>query len=403
MKNLVIYLLIGFGFWSCNQGKSTSFTINGQIEDVKDSTKLFLTYFTLNNGNWNERTDTAYVKNNKFYFKGNINDLTAAYLVFNHIGVTIYLEPVPMKLVIDKNDLYAYKLSGTNVEKESIELRNKVSANMKIHDQIQYNVNEIFNQIYLHNNDSILVDSLMKRVDQLRAENTIIAKQIDSIQMDFIKKHNTYRIVPHLLFLLARDNEIVSIDAVAAIYNDLPEQSKTTLLGKLALEQIKQSERALNRKDLLAGDIAPDFTRVSMQGDTIRLSDYRGKSCILLDFWASWCGPCIEGIPDIKNIYSEHNKDLKIIGISLDSNKKDWLKAVEKHQIEMWQQILSTYVLDNDYFGNEMDLTEMYNIKIIPTYIFIDKQGKFINIWHSIGKEEFSEIDKILRSNSSNI
>jgi len=372
-----------------------SFTINGQIEDVEDSTKLFLTYFTFNNGNWNERTDTTYVKNNKFYFKGSINDLTAAYLVLNHIGVTIYLEPVTMKLVIDKNDLYAYKLSGTNAEKESVELGRIVSANMKIHDQIADSINKIYNQIYLHNDDSTLVDSLMKIADQLRAEYTISAKKIDSIRLDFIEKHNTYQIVPHLVFLLARDNDIIHIDTVAAIYNNLPEQSKTTLLGKLALEQIKQAERSLNRKDLLAGDIAPDFTRVSMQGDTIRLSDYRGKSCILLDFWASWCGPCIKGMPDIKNINNEHNKKLKIIGISLDQSREKWLKAINEHQIGLWAQILSAY--DNNYFGNERDLTEMYNIEIIPTYFFIDKQGKVIDIWHSIDKEELNEIDKILK------
>ena len=171
-----------------------------------------------------------------------------------------------------------------------------------------------------------------------------------------------------------------------------------TLLGKLALEQIKQAKRDLNKKDILAGDIAPDFTRVSMQGDTIRLTDYRGKSCVLLDFWASWCGPCIKGIPDIKNIYNKYNENLKIIGISLDQNKADWQKAVIEHQIETGPQILSNRILDS-YFRNEMDLSEMYSIKIIPTYFFIDKQGKVIDVWHSIGKEELGEIDKILKTN----
>jgi len=395
MRNFVIFLFISFGLWSCDHEKSTSFTINGQIEDVKDSTEIFLSYFTSSNGIWKYLTDTAYVKNKKFCFKGSINDLTAGYVSFNHILVPIYLEPVPIQLVVDKNDLYAYKLSGTNVEKESIELRNKLSANMKISDQIQYRAQEIFDQINLHNDNSTLVDSLTKIFNQFRAEKMINAKQIDSIQMDFIKKHNTYQITPHLVYLLAW-NEVVNIDTVAAIYNDLPEQSKTTLLGKLALEQIKQEKRALNKKDMLAGDIAPDFTRVSMQGDTIRLTDYRGKSYVLLDFWASWCSPCIKGIPDIKNIYNEHNKNLTIIGISLDQNKEKWLNAINKQQIGIWQQILSNCVLDDSYFVNEMNLSEIYNIKIIPTYIFIDKQGKVIAIWHYIGKEQQIEIGKIL-------
>lgn len=302
-----------------------------------------------------------------------------------------------MKLVIDKDNPDAYKLSGTSVEKEHSELRNILSANMKISYQISDSANEIFKQIDLHNDDPIWVDRLMKKVDQFRAENINNAKQIDSIQMDFIKKHNTYQIVPHLVYLLARDNDIISIDTVAAIYNGLPEQSKTTLLGKLALEQIKQAERALNKKNIFVGDIAPDFIRVSMQGDTIRLTDYRGKSCILLDFWASWCGPCIKSIPDIKNIHKKYKGNLKIIGISLDKDIKVWQKMVKDHQIGMWSQILSSYNPDNNYFGNEKDLSEIYHVNFIPSYFLIDKQGKVIYIGHSIGKEEFSEIDKILK------
>jgi len=398
MRNLVIFFCVSFGLWSCNHGKSTSFSIEGQIEDVKDSTKISLYYLIQNNGKWKEISNIAYLKNNKFYFKGNINDLSAAYLVFNDIGVPIYLEPVTINLVIDKKDLYAYKLSGTSVEKESTELRNQLSANMKIRDQLSYSVNEIFNQIDLHNDDQILVDSLMKKVDQLRAENIINAKQIVSIQMNFIKKHITYQIVPHLLFLLARNNDIINIDTVVAIYNSLPEHSKTTLLGKLALEQIKQTERALNKKDVLVGDTAPDFSRISMQGEAISLSDFIGKNYILLDFWASWCGPCIKGIPDIKNIYNRYNKDLKIIGISLDNNKEDWIKAINKLQIGMWSQILGSYDLENNYFANELDLPEMYNIKYIPFYILIDKQGKIAAKWEHIGEEQLNEIDKLLNN-----
>jgi len=397
MKNFVIFLFISFGLYSCNHGKSTSFTIEGQIEDVKDSTEIFLTYFTLNNGIWKEITDTTYLKNNKFYFKGRINDLIAAYLGFNGTGAPIYLEPVAIKLVIDKNNPYAYKLSGTNVEKENIELRHKLSANMKIRYQLIYSADEIFHQINLHNDDSILVDSLMKKIDQIRAENFINAKQTDSIQLNFINEHITYRIIPSLLYELAREYETTDIDTVAAIYNGLPEHFKSTLLGKLAFEQIKESERIVKGKDISIGDTAPDFSRVSMQGDTLSLADFRGKSCILLDFWASWCGPCIEGIPDIKNVYDKYNKNLKIIGISLDYNKADWHKAVTKHQIGMWPQISNDYTSDNNYFGNEMDLSKIYHVNIIPTYFLIDKEGKVIAKWNEIGKEELSKIDKILK------
>ena len=178
MRNFVLFLFIGFGLGSCNHEKSTSFTINGQVEGVKDSTEIFLSYFTLTDGVCKEITDTTYLKNSRFYFKGSINDLTAASLDFNGVWVSVYIEPVPIQLVIDKNDLYAYKLSGTSVEKESIELRNKLSDNWKIGDQISNSADEIFKQINLHESEPDLVDSLMKKIDQIRAKKFINLKQI---------------------------------------------------------------------------------------------------------------------------------------------------------------------------------------------------------------------------------
>jgi len=393
MRNIVIYLFIGLGLWSCNKTKSTSFTIEGLIEgDFKDSTEISISYLTQNNGIWEEVEHTSYSKNNKFHFEGNINELTAACLFYDDVEIPIYLEPVVMKLVIDKNNPYAYKLSGTSVEKESIELRNILSVDMNTRYQIANSVQEIFNEISLYDNYPKLADSLMQKVYQYKAELMISAERIVSLQLDFINKHNSSQIVPHLLYLLARDNELVSIDTVAAIYNGLPEHTKATLLGRLAADYIK----LVNRRDISIGDMAPDFSRESIQGDIISLSDFIGRSYILLDFWASWCAPCIKGIPDIKNIHDKYNKNLKIIAISSDSNREDWLNAINKYQLGMWTQILSVEALNNSYFRQETDLAVIYGANAIPLYILIDEQGKIIAKWNHIGEEQLIEIDEIL-------
>jgi len=400
MRNVVIYLFFGLGLWSCNKTKSTSFSIDGRIEGhIMDSTEISVSFLTLKNEILEEVLYTTYSKNNKFHLEGNINELSAADLFFDDVEIPVYLEPVAIKIVIDKNNPYAYKLSGTSVEKENIELRNILFDDMntfyRIRNNAQNKVQEIFNEIELHSDNHNLADSLMQKAYYYKSELTVIAEKIDSIQLDFIKKHNTYQITPHLLYKLLR-NDFISKDTIVAIYNDLLEQSKVTLLGRLALEQIKQKELLKNRKDISIGDLAPDFSRESMMGDTISLSNFIGKSYILLDFWASWCGPCIKGIPDIKNIHKKYNENLIIIGISLDSDREDWLKAVNEHQIGMWPHILSDSVLDNSYFIHENSIMRKYNIGPIPSYILIDKQGKIIAYWHNIGEEQLIEIDKIL-------
>ena len=396
MKNL-LYLFLIISTIAYSRTPSDSFKLEGSVEGLKDSGNIMLYYFILKSNVFQQIADTTKIINEKFMFEGNIDELTSAVLIFDNIEIPLYLEPTAMKLSIDKNNPYAYKLSGVSIEKENIELRNTLTTNMKIINQLNDSAIKIFKQIDLHANEPTLVDSLMQKAYQYKAEKIGITKIIDSLQLNFIKNHNTYQIAPHLLFILARDNDFVNIDTVAAIYNELPERSKTTWLGKLALEQIKQTGRVVKGKEISVGDIAPNFSMESMQEATIELSDFREKSYVLLDFWASWCGPCIKGIPDIKNIYDKYPKNLKIIGISLDSEKENWLKAIDEHQIGMWPQILSDTVVNNSYFRNETDLCGIYNIKGIPTYIFIDKQGKVIDVWHSIGKEELSEIDKTLK------
>ena len=179
----------------------------------------------------------------------------------------------------------------------------------------------------------------------------------------------------------------------------MPKQTKTTLMGRLASAQIQETELSLNKKNILVGDIAPDFSKKSIHGEIIRLSDFRNKNYVLLDFWASWCGPCLKAIPQLKKIQNDYsNKGLKIIGISSDGDEQDWCNTVEKYQLESWVHI-SSYIDPNDYFCNANDLSIIYDIKSITVYILIDKHGKVCARWQHIGNAELDFIDKFLVNN----
>jgi len=107
-----------------------------------------------------------------------------------------------------------------------------------------------------------------------------------------------------------------------------------------------------------------------VNGDTLRLSSLKGK-VILLDFWASWCGPCRSSNRQLVKLYSRYkNKGFEILGISLDENKKDWIKAINKDKIT-WLQI-------NDAGGWDAKTAIDWNVFQIPTSFLVDKNGKIV-------------------------
>lgn len=119
----------------------------------------------------------------------------------------------------------------------------------------------------------------------------------------------------------------------------------------------------------LDGDKAPDFALKSIDGKTIKLSDYKGK-VVIIDFWATWCPPCRKGIPDLISIQNDHKKNVVIIGISLDAEKtiKDVPGFVKNYGIN--------YPI---VYGDEKVVAAYGGIQSIPTAFVIDRKGNVVD------------------------
>lgn len=130
---------------------------------------------------------------------------------------------------------------------------------------------------------------------------------------------------------------------------------------------IKQMEAA---KPVSVGHKAPEFTAQGIDGKQVKLSDYKGKY-VMLDFWASWCPPCRQENPNVVKQYAAFkSKGFNILGISLDTDKKDWQKAINDDNLT-W-----THVSDLQRFDGPTE--RLYRIEAIPTNFIIDPQGNIV-------------------------
>ena len=120
------------------------------------------------------------------------------------------------------------------------------------------------------------------------------------------------------------------------------------------------------------GMTAPEISLPDANDSIIHLSSFKGK-VVLIDFWASWCGPCRQSIPAVKKLYNKFNKQgFEVLGISIDNKKPAWLKAVKHDKINYTQMI--------DKEGWNSGVAGQYGVNEIPTTFLLDKSGKIVAI-----------------------
>jgi peroxiredoxin len=156
------------------------------------------------------------------------------------------------------------------------------------------------------------------------------------------------------------------IDVIDRMFQKLSPAVRTSSLGK------EYEQFLMSKKNLAAGTKAPEFTQNDTAGNPVSLSSFRGKY-VLLDFWASWCGPCRSENPAIAKLYADFSdRNFTILGISLDAadGKAAWLKAIKDDGL-VWTQIS-----DLKHWSNRV--AKLYSIYAIPQNYLIDPKGIII-------------------------
>ncbi len=344
----IILSLLALLFISSTQAVAEGLVIKGKVEGIK-SGKIHLVVHTSETKV--DTLATAPFKSSKFTLKADVAEPIVAQLVIDQYagGFTFIAEPGAKYEALLKNGEGAYIKGGTlHNEWQAFATRNAEQA------AEQKAMKARFDELRRKNK----FRSASALNDSIKQFNAAMQNETET----FLSAHDDI-ITAHTYQMHALHNE-VPLAASRALYNKMGENAKRSTSGRIMKERIDRMAKTVK------GRPAPQFTLPDLQGNDVKLSEVKAKVKIL-DFWASWCGPCRLNNPHLKGLYEKyHDKGLEVIGISLDNKKELWAKAVEKDGLP-WIHVSSLS-------GFNCPVVRDYNVTGVPAIFVLNEKDEII-------------------------
>lgn len=344
------FAVLAFTSGSLMAQNKSAFSAKGHINGLADG-EVYLAFGSFTT----MRADTVQVKDGNFEFKDSISEPCYG-MLFNHdytLKVDLFIDKGNISIHGDMDSSYDVRVSGSPVVNEYAAYNQALNDTKKP-------VQEIYEKWIAASNsgDSNNVNKYKAEFFEAQKNQGVIAAKL---QLDFIQNHPDNNASAWELFHYVN---VKSLSKSKAMFDGFGEAVKQSEQGK----EVSGRIATLSRIEI--GNYAPGFEQKGVNDNAISLASYKGKY-VLLEFWASWCGPCRAENPNVLKAYNKYkNKGFDILAVSLDNIKKNWEAAIQKDALP-WAQV-------SDLKGWKNDVATLYGVQAVPANFLIDPTGKII-------------------------
>ena len=365
MRKVALIIATALVAFACNNLKDNEFLISGQAEGIENGKKVFI---EIEAETGLVVRDTGVIENGKFELKGVTDEMDLAFIRIENenISLPVILEKGKINVVI-QNDTVQNSVIGGTFNNDKFQQFNDESKRVarKLGKYQKANASRI--RAAKTANDTATVNQIMKELKNFQTE-------LNTVSIKFVKENsNAYLSVLLLENFLMR--ETLPVEEIRGYFKTIDNsllETKSAKNIKIALESAASNpvNKSGNNPTAGSSNKAKEFSAPSPDGKIISLKESLGKVTII-DFWASWCGPCRMENPNVVALYKEfHDKGLNIIGVSLDKDATKWKEAIAKDGLT-WAHV------SNLKFWDE-PIAKLYGVESIPATFILDAEGNVV-------------------------